>query len=133
MKATDEYISKNDLSILPNRIDYTGRIFPPVYISASAYRGERVNHRRLAANKVGKTSFRLAELTLLGIDYVDLAFPLARATDVKTPFSLNEYGFEYTIVGSQQRRRDILALLHALSDRNTPIDCFGLQSHLLAT
>ena len=35
----------------------------------------------------------------LGIDYVDLAFRLARATDVKTPLSLNEYGFEYTTAG----------------------------------
>lgn len=66
----------------------------------------------------------------LGIDYVDLAFHLAHATDAKTPLSLNEYGFEYTIAGSQRRRQDILALLQVLRDRNTPIDCFGLQSHL---
>jgi endo-1,4-beta-xylanase len=67
---------------------------------------------------------------LLGIDYVDLAFRLARVADGKTPLSLNEYGFEYATARSQQRRRDILALLQMLRDRNTPIDCFGLQSHL---
>lgn len=66
----------------------------------------------------------------LGIDYVDFAFRLARATDVKTPLSLNEYGFEYTTAESQHRRRHILALLQMLRTRNTPVDCFGLQSHL---
>ena len=67
---------------------------------------------------------------LLGIDHVDLAFRLARAADPATPLCLNEYGFEYTTATSQSRRADILALLQKLRDRNTPIDCFGLQSHL---
>jgi endo-1,4-beta-xylanase len=67
---------------------------------------------------------------LLGIDHVDLAFRLARAADPKTPLCLNEYGFEYTTAVSQRRRQDILALLQQLRDRNTPVDCFGLQSHL---
>jgi endo-1,4-beta-xylanase len=67
---------------------------------------------------------------LLGIDHVDLAFRLARAADPATPLSLNEYGFEYTTASSQHRRADILALLQKLRDRNTPVDCFGLQSHL---
>jgi endo-1,4-beta-xylanase len=67
---------------------------------------------------------------LLGIDYVDLAFRLARATDVKTPLSLNEYGFEYNTAECQQRREHIFALLRTLRTRHTPIDCFGLQSHL---
>jgi endo-1,4-beta-xylanase len=66
----------------------------------------------------------------LGIDYVDLAFRLARAADSKTRLSLNEYGFEYATEESQQRRRHILALMQLLRTRNTPIDCFGLQSHL---
>jgi endo-1,4-beta-xylanase len=46
----------------------------------------------------------------LGIDYVDLAFRLARAADRKTPLSLNEYGFEYATAPCQQRRQDALAL-----------------------
>jgi endo-1,4-beta-xylanase len=67
----------------------------------------------------------------LGIDYVDLAFRLAREADTKTTLSLNEYGFEYTTEDSRQRRQHILALLQMLRSRNTPIDCLGLQSHLL--
>jgi endo-1,4-beta-xylanase len=67
---------------------------------------------------------------LLGIDHVDMAFRLARAADPTTPLCLNEYGFEYTTATSRNRRADILALLQKLRDRNTPIDCFGLQSHL---
>jgi endo-1,4-beta-xylanase len=66
----------------------------------------------------------------LGIDHVDLAFRLARAADPGTPLCLNEYGFEYADASSRNRRQDILALLRKLRDRNTPIDCFGLQSHL---
>jgi endo-1,4-beta-xylanase len=67
---------------------------------------------------------------LLGVDHVDLAFRLARAADPATPLCLNEYGFEYASATSRNRRTDILALLQKLRDRNTPIDCFGLQSHL---
>jgi endo-1,4-beta-xylanase len=67
---------------------------------------------------------------LLGIDHIDLAFRLARAADPATPLSLNEYGFEYADGTSRNRRQDILALLQKLRDRNAPIDCFGLQSHL---
>ena len=67
---------------------------------------------------------------LLGIDHVDLAFRLARAADPATPLCLNEYGFEYADATCRNRRQDMLALLRKLRDRNTPIDCFGLQSHL---
>jgi endo-1,4-beta-xylanase len=68
---------------------------------------------------------------LLGSSYIDLAFRLARGADPITPLSLNEYGFEYTTAESRNRRRDILALLQRLRDQNTPVDCFGLQSHLV--
>lgn len=67
---------------------------------------------------------------LLGIDHVDLAFRLARAADPAVPLCLNEYGFEYTSVVSKRRRRDILSFLRKLRDLNTPVDIFGLQSHL---
>jgi endo-1,4-beta-xylanase len=67
---------------------------------------------------------------LLGVDHVDLAFRLSRAADATTPLCLNEYGFEYTTAISRRRRHDILALLRKLRERNTPVDVFGLQSHL---
>jgi endo-1,4-beta-xylanase len=66
----------------------------------------------------------------LGIDYVDLAFRLARAADPTTPLSLNEYGIEYATAECQRKREATLGLLQKLRDLNTPIDCFGLQSHL---
>jgi endo-1,4-beta-xylanase len=66
----------------------------------------------------------------LGIDYVDLAFRLARAADPTTPLSLNEWGIEYAPPIYQRRRQAVLALLQKLRERDTPIDCFGLQSHL---
>jgi endo-1,4-beta-xylanase len=69
-------------------------------------------------------------LRLMGIDYVERAFRLARGADPQTPLCLNEYGFEYATAECRQRRQDILALLRRLKDRNTPVDVFGLQSHL---
>jgi endo-1,4-beta-xylanase len=66
----------------------------------------------------------------LGIDYVDLAFRLARAADPATPLSLNEYGIEYATVECRRKREATLGLLQKLRDLKTPIDCFGLQSHL---
>ena len=68
----------------------------------------------------------------LGIDYVDLAFRLARAADPQTPLSLNEYGIEYATAECQRKRDATLGLLQKLRDLKTPIDCFGLQSHLEA-
>jgi endo-1,4-beta-xylanase len=71
-------------------------------------------------------------LRRLGIDYIDLAFRLARTADSKTPLSLNEYGFEYSSAKSRRKRDAILALLRKLRDSGAPIDCFGMQAHLEA-
>ncbi len=68
----------------------------------------------------------------LGIDYIDVAFRLARAADPTTPLCLSEYGIEYATAASQRRRQALLALLQRLRDLNTPIDCLALQSHLEA-
>ena len=68
----------------------------------------------------------------LGIGYIDRAFRLAHAADPTTPLSLNEYGLEYATGYCALRRQATLALLQKLRDDNAPIDCFGLQSHLLA-
>jgi endo-1,4-beta-xylanase len=68
----------------------------------------------------------------LGIGYVDLAFRLAHAADPATPLSLNEYGIEYATAECQRKREATLGLLQKLRDLKTPIDCYGLQSHLVA-
>jgi len=66
----------------------------------------------------------------LGGDYVDLAFRLARAADPSAPLCLNEYGIEYATAAARRKRQALLALLRRLREKNTPIDCLGLQSHL---
>jgi len=71
-------------------------------------------------------------LRSLGADYIDLAFRLARDADPAPPLCLSEYGIEYATATSQRRRDALLALLQKLRDRNTPIDCLALQSHLEA-
>lgn len=67
---------------------------------------------------------------LLGVGYIDRSFKLARAADPHAPLCLNEYGFEYASTASRHKRQSVLALMRKLRDLNTPIDCFGLQSHL---
>jgi endo-1,4-beta-xylanase len=69
-------------------------------------------------------------LRCLGIDYIDLAFRLARAADPMTPLCLSEYGIEYATATSRRRRQALLALLQKLRSQETPIDCLALQSHL---
>jgi endo-1,4-beta-xylanase len=71
-------------------------------------------------------------LRSLGADYIDLSFRLARAADPTVPLCLSEYGIEYAGAKSQRRRKALLALLRRLRDRNTPVDCLALQSHLEA-
>lgn len=68
----------------------------------------------------------------LGADYVDLSFRLARSADPTTLLALSEYGIEYATAASQRRRQALLALLQNLRERNAPIDCLALQSHLEA-
>lgn len=69
-------------------------------------------------------------LRSLGIDYIDLAFHMVRAVDPVVPLCLSEYGVEYATAASQRRRDALLGLLQILRDRNTPVDCLALQSHL---
>ncbi len=69
-------------------------------------------------------------LRALGVDYIDLAFRLARAADPVVPLCLSEYGIEYATAASQRRREALLGLLQTLRNRNTPVDCLALQSHL---
>ena len=71
-------------------------------------------------------------LRSLGAEYIDLAFRLARSADPAARLCLSEYGIEYATATSQRRRDSLLALLQMLRDRNTPIDCLALQSHLEA-
>ncbi len=72
-------------------------------------------------------------LRCLGIDYIDLSFRLARAADPKVPLTLSEYGIEYATTSARRRRQALLVLLRNLRERNTPIDCLALQSHLEPT
>ena len=71
-------------------------------------------------------------LRCLGADYIDLSFRLARAADPAVPLALSEYGIEYANAGAVRRRGALLALLQKLRERNTPIECLALQSHLEA-
>ena len=69
-------------------------------------------------------------LEKIGPDYLDIAFRTAREADPHALLVLNENYLEYTLPGSLERRRALLAVVDGFKRRNTPIDAIGIQSHL---
>jgi endo-1,4-beta-xylanase len=69
-------------------------------------------------------------LRALGLDFIDLAFRAARASDPKALLVYNDYGMELDRPDHAARRRALLALLDELQGRGSPIGAVGLQSHL---
>jgi endo-1,4-beta-xylanase len=61
---------------------------------------------------------------ILGEDFVELAFRIARETDPKAELYYNDYNLE-----QPAKRKRALALLRRLKERGAPIDGVGLQGH----
>jgi len=72
-------------------------------------------------------------LKYLGAKYIDTAFRLAHEVDPAAELLLNEYDIEYVEQGSAARRQALLALIHDLLARGTPLHGVGLQGHIRAT
>jgi endo-1,4-beta-xylanase len=70
-------------------------------------------------------------LTMLGPDYIDLAFVTAAAADPGALLCYNEYGLEFTWSGS--RRDATLRLLSGLKSRGVPLHALGVQGHVGGT
>ena len=70
-------------------------------------------------------------LTMLGPDYIDLAFATAAAADPGALLCYNEYGLEFTWSGS--RRDATLRLLSGLKSRGVPLHALGVQGHVGGT
>jgi endo-1,4-beta-xylanase len=64
---------------------------------------------------------------LLGAEYIDLAFRLAREADPEAELWLNEIDAEV----EPQRADALVALVEQLLERGVPIDGVGLQGHLV--
>lgn len=69
-------------------------------------------------------------LQLVGTDYIETAFRVARDADPTALLTYNDYGMESETSDAAQKRAAILLLLRRLKQRNVPIDAMGIQSHI---
>lgn len=69
-------------------------------------------------------------LTLIGDDYIELAFRTARNADPQALLTCNEFGIELDTPDNQAKRDAVLLLLRRLKARNVPVDAVGIQSHM---
>jgi endo-1,4-beta-xylanase len=69
-------------------------------------------------------------LRLIGSDYIERAFHLARAADPHATLVWNEDDLESDTDYSRVKRRAVLKLLSELLGRQVPVQGFGLQAHL---
>lgn len=69
-------------------------------------------------------------LKAFGPDYISRALHEARIFAPRGQLLVNEYGLEYDNTEQRDRRYLLLKLLERLKESKTPIDGFGMQSHL---
>lgn len=72
-------------------------------------------------------------LEALGEDYIDLAFRAAAQADPAAMRLYNDYGLQYDTPNHNAKRYAALRLLERLQSKGTPIQAFGIQSHLRAS
>jgi endo-1,4-beta-xylanase len=68
--------------------------------------------------------------SMLGPEYIDLAFRTARQVDPKALLTYNEYGIEYDSEEEGKKRAATLELLKRMKATNVPLDALGIQSHI---
>ena len=71
-------------------------------------------------------------LRLVGTDYVETAFRIARDADPAALLTYNDYGIEADTEDAERKRAAVLLLLRRMRQRNVPIDAVGIQSHVEA-
>lgn len=71
-------------------------------------------------------------LQLVGTDYIEMAFRVARDADPSALLTYNEYGIEQETQDAAMKRAAVLLMLRRLKQRNVPIDAVGIQSHIQA-
>ncbi|SDF10289.1 endo-1,4-beta-xylanase [Terriglobus roseus] len=71
-------------------------------------------------------------LQLIGTDYIEMAFRVARDADPSALLTYNEYGIEQETQEAAMKRAAVLLMLRRLKQRNVPLDAVGIQSHLQA-
>jgi endo-1,4-beta-xylanase len=99
---------------------YQGRIHSWDVVN-EAIRPEHKNHHDLTTS---------IWLTNIGEDYIDLAFRTARDADPNALLTYNDFDIETDTHDQQQKREAVLALLHRMKNKGTPLDALGVQAHL---
>lgn len=69
-------------------------------------------------------------LSLVGDDYIDLAYRTARQADPKALLTYNDYDIEYP--DQEKKCEAVLAMVQRMKASGVPIDAVGVQSHLKA-
>jgi endo-1,4-beta-xylanase len=69
-------------------------------------------------------------LTMLGYDYMDLAFRTAHAADPNALLVYNDYALELNTDWHAARRQRVLRLLQDFKSKGTPVHALGIQSHM---
>ncbi len=72
-------------------------------------------------------------LEFLGEEYIDLSFRVAAQADPEALRVYNDYGLQYDTSSHAAKRHAALRLLERLQAKGTPIQAFGIQSHLRAS
>jgi endo-1,4-beta-xylanase len=71
-------------------------------------------------------------VSLLGPDYISIAFHAAAAADPRAQLVLNEVNLEFDHDESEQKRQSVITLLRSLKMSGVPVQALGLESHLRA-
>jgi endo-1,4-beta-xylanase len=69
-------------------------------------------------------------LSLIGPDYIPLAFETARQADPQALLVYNDGGVEYDWAPHEAKRTAVLKFLENLKKQNVPIQAFGFEGHL---
>jgi endo-1,4-beta-xylanase len=119
--------SQNAAAIFTNHIRtvvsrYKGRMHSWDVVN-EAIRPEHKNHNDLTTS---------IWLTNIGEDYIDLAYRTAADADHNALLTYNDFDIESDSPSQQVKREAVLAMLHRLLKKGTPIHALGVQAHLHA-
>lgn len=117
--------SQNAAGILTNHIRtvagrYKGRIHSWDVVN-EAIRPEHHNHHDLTTSIWLKT---------IGEGYLDLAYRTAAEADPSALLTYNDFDIETDEPAQEKKRQAILALLHRMRKKGTPLQALGVQAHL---
>jgi endo-1,4-beta-xylanase len=99
---------------------YKGRIHSWDVVN-EAIRPEHTNHNDLT-NSIW--------LTNIGEDYIELAYRTAADADPNALLAYNDFDIETDAPEQATKREAVLALLHRMKKKGTPIHALGIQAHL---